>query len=1185
MVFCWVSVLCGLMPSLTLAGERYPSQKSLELNDNQVYYDINGLVRVLEDPDNTLTINDILPTNIEYVFEPTEPGPLNLGYSESAFWIKLPVRYIGHRDSFEWWLQLDLPLLDYSEMHLVVGDIQSPSRVITKSMGYDVPLKERDVNHITQVYRFSLNKGEHGTLLIKIKNNFSIHLPLSIYTPEGFAEHIAVEELLYGAFIGAILIMIAYNMFMFISVRENSFLYYILYMVSYLIFLITERVHGLSLFGEVPAIFHKQYLAFYIWISWVFALLMARSFLETKEKEPEMDFVIKVFIWVVYISLIITTYTDLTTGIQWAVFSTLFYAVLMAWIAYSVMKRGNAAARFYFLAWILNFGGVAIYALTVTGYIPFNFLTSNSPHLGIVCQLVLISFALGDRLKVAQRDAVEANQQALANMKRYRALFDNAVEGIFQISLNRRFIDVNPAMANMLGYSSPEKMIKSVKDAISTCYPREEDYNAVISAIEEGHEVYEINARYLGKNGRVGWAISTVRVIYDKKNNPLHLEGTFVDTTERVERERVERESRQARLETEVAEASAAAKTQFLANMSHEIRTPLTAIIGYGESLLDDGLSEEEKRESSEVVVRSGKHLLQLINDILDHSKIDADKLDTEEVTVNLFALLSEIKTYFDGKAAAKNVGFKIQYDFPLPSTIRTDPTRLKQILINLCSNALKFTDQGSVSLHVRCDTIKEMLSIKVLDTGIGVKQEQLDKLFDPFAQATPSIARQYGGTGLGLSISRKLAEMLGGTISASSVYGEGSEFEVIIATGSLKGAKFVRDRSELHHQRSKLQVTTAPHLQGRILYAEDNEVNRRLIKQLVDRTGASLTLVTNGAEALEAGTRNGQIFDLILMDIQMPVMDGRDATKALRDAGVNTPIVALTANVMAQDIVEYKEAGCNDVMAKPIEKSLFYQVLSRYLEEDDQTLTLHVPHKNEVSKLQPLSGRVLLAEDNADNCLLMTRYLAKIGVTVGIANNGREAVSKAMKETYDIILMDQHMPEMDGPDAVKLLRQTGFNRPILAFTASDEAEELAQMKSAGCNGVVEKPVKIDQLYQTLSQYLSIASKVTADSVDEHPWQDPDLRPIVEQFVQGVPSRVEAMKAALNESKWDELCSQAHQIKGTAGSLGFPDLTKTASLLEAALKKDERDNISALFEALVKEATESIAQFSQAGQG
>ncbi len=1201
LTYLWIVtvLLCGLTSSLTFAAGVYSSQKVVALNDAEVEYAVNGNIRFFEDVSNDLTFEDIIQPERLRDFKAATKGPLNIGYSESTFWIKLPIKYMGKKTSTEWWYQLDLPLLDYSEFYLMHGADNTPDSAIKKSVTYDTPLNERDVNHVTQVYRFSLNKNEQATIYLKIKSDFSIHLPLFIYAPQGFVDHVAVEELLYGGFIGAILIMVSYNLFMFFSVRESSFLFYILYMMSYLIFLMTERVHGLSLFGEIPSVFHKQNLSYYIWISWFFALLMARSFLETQKNQPGLDFVVKLFITIAVLSILITTSVSLAIGIQWAVFGTLVYAVLMAWLGYSVMMSGHSAARFYFIAWILNFSGVAIYALTVTGYFPFNFATGNSPHIGIVCQLVLISFALGDRLKSAQRQAVLANQQSLMSMKRYRSLFNNAVEGIFQISLNRRFIDANPAMAKMLGYNSPKKMIKGVGDALSLCYPLKNDFEKAIETIEQGNEIHEMNARYTGRNGDECWATSTVRIIYDHKNNPLHLEGTFVDITERIERQKVERESEQARLETEVAEASAAAKSQFLANMSHEIRTPLTAIIGYGESLLDDSLSDEERHESSEVVVRSGKHLLQLINDILDHSKIDADKLDTEIMTVNLLSLLNEIKTYFDAKAAEKNVVFNIQYAFPLPNEIQTDPTRLKQILINLCSNALKFTDKGSISLMVRCERSTEKLIIKIIDTGIGVKQEQLEKLFDPFAQASPSIARQYGGTGLGLSISRRLAEMLGGTISASSIYGEGSEFEVVISTGSLQGVNFVRDRSELHNNRPALQVTTAPRLKGRIMYAEDNEINRRLIKQMVSRTGASLTLVTNGAEALEAGTRNDQHFDLILMDIQMPVMDGRDATVALRAAGINTPIVALTANVMAQDIAEYKEAGCNEVVAKPVEKSPFYMMLARYLEPDDSVLSddddktdefnatkqddsarpLDISSKKRGIERKLLSGRVLLAEDNADNRLLMTRYLAKLGVDTITAENGAEAVSTAMRETVNLVLMDQHMPEMNGPEATALLRQTGFNRPIYAFTASDDSADISDMMNAGCVGVVEKPVRLDQLYKILCEHLPFASEGESQKTEDNPWQDPDIFPIVQHFVQGMPQRIVAINEAFKESDWITLMSQAHQVKGTAGSLGFPEFTERAKHLETALKQGEMGDIKTLFDEFMEEANQSIARF------
>jgi len=1186
--YLWVVLLlCSLAASSVFAETPYHKQKKIELNDGAPKYQVNNLVRVLEDKEGHLTIQDILqPERIREFKHTPNKGALNFGYTSSSYWIALPVQYKGKKALSEWWYQLDLPLLDESELYIVSTREKGSVHIIKKQMNYDIPLKEREINHVTQVYRITLKKDEQVTLYLKIKSEFSIHLPLFIYSPEGFVDAVAVEELLYGCFLGALWILIAYNLFMYISVKEQSFLFYILYMFFYMIFLITERVHGLSLFGEIPVFFHKHNLAYSIWVAWIFALLLARSFLETKANEPDLDGIIKIFISVASVSVAITAFMDVTTGIQWAVLGTIFYAVLMAWLAYAAIKRGNPMAHFYFMAWSLNFGGVILYGLTVTGYLPFNFMTSNSPHIGIVAQLVIMSLALANRMKVAQRQTDAANQQSVVNLRRYRSLFDNAVEGIFQISLERRFIDANPAMASMLGYQSPSLLIHNVNDAFSVCYPQAEDQQNVVKLIEQGDEIQEIEARYIGRDGGARWASSIVRIIYDKNNIPSHLEGTFVDITERVEREQVEREREQERLQKDVAEASAAAKSQFLANMSHEIRTPLTAIIGYGESLLDDTLNEDEKRESSEVVVRSGKHLLALINDILDHSKIDADKLDTEIVTVNLFLLLNEIKSYFSPKTAEKNIDFNIQYDFPLPEEIQTDPTRLRQILINLCGNALKFTDRGSISLIVRCERPVEMLVIKVVDTGVGVKQGQLDKLFDPFAQASPTIARQYGGTGLGLSISRRLAEMLGGDITASSIYGEGSEFEVTIATGSLQTAKFARNQSELNLQAYRPKVAEVPKLKGRVLYAEDNEINRRLIKQLVNKTGASISLVTNGAEALEAATRNGESFDLILMDIQMPVMDGRDATLAIREAGVNTPIVAVTANVMIEDKAEYKEAGCNEVMAKPVEKAPFYKMLARYLELESSELE---NQKTEQAKTvepsrrlteQQLRGKVLVAEDNADNRLLIRRYLVRMGIEVLLAEDGRQAVSMAIREPVNLILMDQHMPEMDGPEVTKLLRQTGFSRPILAFTASDDKKEYGMMMEAGCNGIVDKPVNPDQLYKVLSEHLPVAISSEAEESTDDPWKDPDILPIVKKFVQGISQRIILMKESFEKKDWEKLRGQAHQVKGTAGSLGFPALTTDAKHLEIALRNKEMKGVSALLDTLSITAERAIERFN-----
>lgn len=297
------------------------------------------------------------------------------------------------------------------------------------------------------------------------------------------------------------------------------------------------------------------------------------------------------------------------------------------------------------------------------------------------------------------------------------------------------------------------------------------------------------------------------------------------------------------------------------------------------------------------------------------------------------------------------------------------------------------------------------------------MKPEQLRRLFDPFAQGSAAISRQYGGTGLGLSISRRLAELLGGSITVASTYGEGSEFEVSIRTGRLDGVPMLRDASALGPRGGDLPQVNVPRLAGRILCAEDNDVNRRLVSLMVARTGAELVHVGNGAEALEMAIR--EPFDLILMDIQMPVMNGRDATAALREAGVNTPVIALTANVMTEDIADYRLAGCNEHLAKPIDRQRFYELLGRYL-----------PRRADSG---PARGRVLVAAGDADR-RQAEQALGRLGLEVVFVSGGDEAVRTALSDSVRLLLLAPELPGLDGVAATRLLRQAGFRRPIIAW-------------------------------------------------------------------------------------------------------------------------------------------------------
>ena len=376
------------------------------------------------------------------------------------------------------------------------------------------------------------------------------------------------------------------------------------------------------------------------------------------------------------------------------------------------------------------------------------------------------------------------------------------------------------------------------------------------------------------------------------------------------------------RLKTE-AEAASRAKSEFLAMMSHEIRTPLTSIIGFAELL--DG-------EAGGIILRNGQHLLSIINDILDISKIEAGRLLLEQMAFSPLDIVAGVESMMRAQARSKGIAFEVDVAYPLPALVVADATRWKQILFNLCSNAIKFTELGTVRLSLRYDAAERQLVCVVADTGIGIAAQHMALLFQPFSQADSAIARKYGGTGLGLHLVRQLAEKMGGQVGASSVPGQGSRFEVGVAAHA--GAEpWLQRAPDAPAQARPAPPTLARRLRGRVLVAEDGPDNRKLIGAFLDKLGLRYELVGNGMEAVERAL--GGDFDLVLMDVQMPLLDGIGATRTLRAAGYGAPIIALTANVMAEDVQRYLESGCTRCVGKPIDFNFLVQCLAELLPGD----------------------------------------------------------------------------------------------------------------------------------------------------------------------------------------------------------------------------------------------------------
>ena len=469
-------------------------------------------------------------------------------------------------------------------------------------------------------------------------------------------------------------------------------------------------------------------------------------------------------------------------------------------------------------------------------------------------------------------------------------------------------------------------------------------------------------------------------------------------------------------------------KSNFLANISHEIRTPMTAIIGFSDALKDEDLDEEKREFYIDTIINSGKHLLNIINDILDLSRIEAGKLDIEKHEISIFEIIDDATGMVGLMAQEKGLALNTEYDFPIPEYIYTDPFRLRQILYNLCSNAVKFTDHGKIDIRVTYSEDDRRMDISVVDTGIGMSDETLANLFKPFTQADSSYSKKFAGTGLGLYLSNVLIEKLDCSIEVSSTPDKGSCFTLHIPAGEIE------DNLLLDHipadatteEFYEKQYIDKHAISGKILLAEDNEMNQQLVSMYVDMTSANLTVVDNGEQAVEAGLSDN--YDLILMDLQMPVMDGLEAISLLRSSGYQGPIAALTASTMLRSKKRCLDTGCDDFLSKPFNSTEFFQLLSRHL---DNSL--------EPPKDEPMYNSITKEQQAA----LTSRFVARLP---GMRNSIRTAMDDQDWETLKKVSHDlKGLGSSFGfPEITEIAgRVNGKLREFEYTAASDESKLL----------------------------------------------------------------------------------------------------------------------------------------------
>ncbi len=531
---------------------------------------------------------------------------------------------------------------------------------------------------------------------------------------------------------------------------------------------------------------------------------------------------------------------------------------------------------------------------------------------------------LGALTDVTERRRAEAMAQRLA------AIVESSQDAIFSMTLDGVIIDWNHGAERVFGHSAAEIIGGSFMPLVPP--DRLQEHHDIIARLQRGERVDHLETVRCRKDGElIDISVSVSPV--------LNASGVIVGASKIARDVTAARRAAAelARAKT-AAEAATRAKSDFLANMSHEIRTPMTAVLGFTELLLDSALSESDRLNYVMTVRRNGEHLLSILNDILDFSKIEAGKLSTERIECSVCQILGEVESLMRLRAQEKSLAFDIVYASPVPAMMASDPTRLRQIVLNLVSNAIKFTERGSVRIEVRCEAVDSAapdLVIEVVDTGIGLTSTQMEGLFQPFSQADASTTRRYGGSGLGLGICAPLAVALGGAITVASEIARGSTFTLRLpldrkARGSMIHAPAAIAMTARTSRRS--ERAGVPKLAGRVLLAEDGQDNQVLISRLLQGWGVEVSLVENGRAAIASATEAasaGRPFDLILMDMQMPELDGYGATAHLRAGGYRGKIVALTAHAMTGERERCLRAGCDDYLRKPIERAAAWAMVA----------------------------------------------------------------------------------------------------------------------------------------------------------------------------------------------------------------------------------------------------------------